>query len=317
MKKTLFIILAVAIGLASCKKNSLVIEGRVYNQKTMEPLSGVKVTLKTDTEKKVLDAKTNSDGFYSLGEVMIGEYIIKLQKDSFLAELATVGLSGTTYIISDVIMKQTISTITYLDPLSEKMEFNVYKRYKGMYEQSVVNQPFKVYLSPAMEAISATTNAYGYVELENLPSSSTIVIEFNFTDNGILYEQSFNLFPGSGTTSLTIDGYVKGGDLGIVTTNVLDDEGMEIEDFVIIDNVTITFTQPIDTTADNISLLRGGFVNVASVDGWSNNNMTYTISPETILDLDTYYTLNIGVTNEDNTNSYFNSITFKTQEGLK
>src|SRR3972149_7302262 len=127
MRKTIYFIAIIALMLYSCAQDShLIIEGYVYNNKTFEPLKDVNITLKTSTKRKTLSAKTDGNGYYSLGKVVIGEYIVILEKDSFMAELETIGLTGN-YIVVNVLSKQTISTVTYMDKLTESAELPRYK----------------------------------------------------------------------------------------------------------------------------------------------------------------------------------------------
>lgn len=308
MKKYLLPLVAIALIFTSCEKSYIIIEGRVYNAKTKEAISDVKITLETTSEKKILEATTNADGFYSLGKVLAGQYAIKIEKAGFLGTIEAIGLGGT-----DVIMEQTVSKIIYLDPLTEKFEFNVYKRYNFMYEQAVVDQEFMVYLSPAIDPITASTDEFGFVELDSMPATTTVVLEFNFTDDDILYKQSVNMNKSWGIpTSITIDGYIKGGDLGIVETNVLDSQGKEVQDFSLEGSIKITFTQPIDTVNSSITLVQG-WNTIQGEEKWNDNNMNYTFRPNATLDWGADYDLIINVINEDNTDSYNTTISFMTE----
>lgn len=305
MKKYFLILAAAALIFTSCEKSYLVLEGRVYNMQTNEALSGVKVTLETTSEKKVIETTTNDDGFYSIGKVLAGQYIIKLQKPGFLATLEAIGLGGT-----DIIVEQTVSRVTYLDPMTEKYEFNVFKQYMGNIETAVAEQEFTIYLSEATEPIVEETDEYGFVELDSMPSS--IVIKFDFVEKGIVYKSVSTVF--AGQSSLLIQGQTTGGQLGIVSCNLLDDEGAGLLEFEVDETIEITFTQSIDVDNATIELYENGWLLIDGEGDWSDNDMTFTFEPDNDLEDATNYDFVISVQNVDNTSNYWRTISFTTEE---
>lgn len=313
MRRLLLIFALVAAVLLSCDKgNVLIIEGFVFNAKTNEALQGVKVTLKTSSEKETLSASTDGNGFFSLEEVLIGDYILVLELDSFLERRVSVGLGNSTgnqYILSDGVSKQTITINSNLQPLTESADITVYKVFQG-YQVVAAGVDYTIYFGQGIEPVSGTTDSKGIMSLTSMPYGGSVNVIIEFASNGVTYEYDNNIgFPvGTNSNSITIVGEIIESDLGIVSSNVLDARGEGVEDFDIGDDIEVVFTQNVDTANSSVT-----FSTLAKIE-WSNGTKKVTITPDDKLAYESTYVVTINVTSMEGTEGLNTNLVFTTEE---
>ncbi len=312
MKKLLFGLLGMAVLFSACNKDDLSslklkIEGTVYDSKTLATVEGVMVKVTTNGE--VDSTTTDANGYYKLESLQTGDYTLTISGDSYLNTTTTVSSEDLT--VNDATEEVTVNRTVYLTPLTETLSFTAYKSY-GSYSTAAASQTYTVTFSQAGNTpITGTSDENGLVTLTDMPYQSYVYVSFDFEVNGVTYKETESFYTGSSYTTFYIDGYIANGDFGIVSSNILDDNGNNIEDFVVTDNITISFTQPVDTAESDVDIngYYGDFTET-----WSNNNMTLTLNPADSLAYNSYYELELDLENADNSDYINKDIYFYTEE---
>ncbi|NJO89381.1 MAG: hypothetical protein HC831_10825 [Chloroflexia bacterium] len=278
----------------------MTIEGFVTDSETDAPISGVLVEVITG--EKIISSTSDNNGGFKLEGLLAGTYTVKFSKDGYLSTTKSYE-----YLPEVVIENYSLHSKVHIAPLNDKLNMNVYKSVHGV-PTAAANQSYEINLGDG-QIINGTTDENGFLHVDNVPYAGYyFLIKFEFTDNGILYRLSDVI------TSLTTSTIIYGnaiGDLGLVSSNVIDNRGWAVNDFPIDGSMTFTFTQPIDV--EDVDIYFGYYYNNYSI-GWSNNNKTLTITPSTSLYNDNNYYVHIQVYNDTRTDYYENYFSFKTVE---
>ncbi|HAF30925.1 MAG TPA: hypothetical protein DCG75_17950 [Bacteroidales bacterium] len=311
MRKLLYAFFVLSFLFYSCEEETnsfkVVIEGIVMDAETSERLNDVTVELYTKSKSHI--TTTNENGYYNLGEFNVGDYNIVYSKEGYLNDSKSLNLSSE-IIVTGVGYEIVNSDLIYLTPLNEKAEFTVYRKYLDGEEIAAANFPYTVYLGSFNDPIVGTTSANGIISLDNVPSEISLSIDHE--QNGIQYK-TYTTIDTKDDNKVVVYGYNPEADLGVVSTNVLDTDGQPIEDFAVTDNITILFTIPVDIDNANFDLLEDGWMSVDFTYQWLNNNMTLTIDPVDPLLSNYYYSLEIDVKNENNTQTFSKVYNFTTE----
>lgn len=312
MKKILYALFAISLFFCSCEEEDnnsfiVIIEGIVMDAETSEKLNDVTVELFTNSKSHV--TTTNENGYYNLGEFNVGDYNIVYSKDGYLNESNFLNLSSE-IIVTGIGYQIINSDLIYLTPLNETAEFTVYRKYLDGEEIAASNFPYTIYLGAFNDPIEGTTSANGIISLSNVPAEISLSIDHE--QNGIRYK-TYTTIDTKNDNKVIIYGYNPEADLGVVSTNVLDINGQPIEDFVVSDNITILFTIPIDIDNANFDVLEDGWMSVDFTYQWTNNNMSLIIDPVDPLLSNYYYSLEIDVKNENNTQTFSKVYNFTTE----
>lgn len=311
MRKLLYAFFAFSFLFYSCEEEvnsfKVVIEGIVMDAETSERLNDVTVELFTKSKSHL--TTTDENGYYNLGEFNVGDYNIVYSKDGYLNESKSLNLSSE-IIVTGVDYEIVNSDLIYLSPLNETAEFTVYRKYLDGAEMAAANFPYTVYLGPFNEPIEGTTSANGIISLNNVPAEITLSIDHE--QNGIRYK-TYTTIDTKNDNKVIVYGYNPEADLGVVSTNIMDLEGQPIEDFTVTDNITILFTIPVDIENANFDLLEDGWSSVDFTFQWTNNNMSLVIDPVDPLLTNYYYSLEIDVKNENNTQTFNKVYNFTTK----
>jgi len=191
--------------------------------------------------------------------------------------------------------------LIYLTPLNEDLELTVYRKYLDGEEIAAANFPYTIHLGPFNDAIEGTTNENGIISLSDIPSEISLSIDHE--QNGVRYK-TYTTIDTNNDNKITVYGYSPEADLGVASTNVLDVNGQPVEIFTTTDNITILFTLPIDIENANFDILEDGWMSVDFTYEWTNNNMSLVIDPVDALLSNYYYSLEIDVKNENNTQTF-------------
>ena len=267
------------------------------------------VTVELFTKNKNHTTTTDQNGYYNLGEFNVGDYNIIYSKNGYLNESNSLNLSSE-IIVTGVGYQIINSDLIYLTPLNETAEFTVYRKYLDGEEIAASNFPYTVYLGAFNDPIEGTTNENGVISLDNVPSEITLSIDYEH--NGVRYK-TYSTIDTRNDDKVLIYGYNPEANLGVVITNVLDADGQVFEDFPVNDNITILFTIPVDIDNANFDVLEDGWMSVDFTYQWTNNNMTLIIDPVDPLLSNYYYSLEIDVKNENNTQSFSKVYNFTTE----
>lgn len=307
MKKLILLFASVSILFVSCKKetineisNNVKIAGIVIDAKTTLPIEDVSVSIKIDGQISKT-VKTDKDGYFSLGDYAPTGSSLLFSKDGYLPEYS---------------QDLNIASAVSLQPLTGKINLTVTKQLNNDGIPVVAsNVPYIITLTYPSLPISGSTDSNGQIILTNFPEGGYYRISFNYTDkNNILYKQENTLY--ENMNKINLYGYSPASGLAIVSSNIIDDKGIGVENFDPSDSIVVVFNQPIDTTFanNNIYLKNHNFKKRI----WSNNNMVLTYIPDNVLDYDSqyYFYISYWIRNADKTKSLNNSndINFRTKK---
>ncbi len=311
MRKLFYVLVVLSFLFSSCDDEAdtlkVVIEGFVMDAETSGAIDDVKVEL--FTKDKNHSTTTNQNGYYNLGEFNVGDYNIVYSKEGYLNESNSLNLASE-IIVTGIGYQIINSDLIYLTPLNETAEFTVYRRYLDGEEIAASNYPYTVYLGAFNDPIEGTTDANGIISLSNVPAEISLSIDHE--QNGIRYK-TYTTVDTKNDNKVIVYGYNPEADLGVASTNVLDADGQAIENFTVSDNITILFTIPVDIDNANFDILEDGWMSVDCTYEWTNNNMSLVIDPVDALLSNYYYSVEIDVINENNSQSFSKVYNFITE----
>jgi len=309
MKKLLYLPVILLLFTSCSKINSdvsIFIEGIIVDQITTEILEGVEVKLFTNN--KTYSDITDENGYFSLGEFALGDYYLILSKDGYATEVVTIRTSQE-MIIFDSKTEIVKSYFFGLYPLNEQCELTLYRMVNNGTPVAAANFPYKIILGDLYSVIEGTTDESGLISLDNVASTFRLIIDHEY--NGIRYKYSSTVYP-SNRNYVIIGGYETYADLGLVSSNILDENGLPVDDFPVSDPIVVKFTVPVDTEQSEFSLERDGWSDVSFTYSWSDNNTTITIVPGVALTSGTNYELSFNVISEDALQYYYDYLYFDT-----
>jgi hypothetical protein len=315
MRKLLLLLILIIFAFTACKKDEveelkILLEGIVTDFKTGQPLDNVKIKVQTD-DKMLIDS-TDENGYFKIGKLNPGEYLLVFTKQGYLAKFSSI--SSECCIVMTGAVEQTLNVSVTLAPLSEELIVTLYKRYLANEMMAAANFPYTIYLGSFNDPVTGTTDENGLLSQTGLPYSTYFTIDINHEENGVLYKGRYDISVPYGNEYMVVYGYYPEGDFGVASSNMTDQLGAPIDDFNIHDSIVVNFTQPADTTISAFALYRGGWLITDATLGWTNSNMTATINPVDSLVRDTEYELVIDAENEAGTQSYNDYLYFNTEE---
>ncbi len=302
--KNLLLLFAIAlITLTSCKKDDkitpkLTIEGFITDYETDLVLSGVAVEVITG--ERVVSSISDENGGFKLEGLNPGTYSIKFSKDGFLTSVRTYE-----YLPEVITENYSLHSKVSLVPLNDELNINVFKKVGDGQRIAATNQPYEINLGGGV-IISGTTDENGFLHETGVPFEGFMFqIKFDFNESGINYKTTDII--STRVSSLTVNGN-RIGDLGLISSNILDSKGWAVDDFPIDGSIEFNFTQPIDVEKADI------YFYTSHTLAWSNGNKTLTITPTSPLYNDNSYYISLELTNELGTDYFYNSFYFRTIE---
>ena len=160
---------------------------------------------------------------------------------------------------------------------------------------------------------SSETDITGTFTFINLPATASVSLKtLPFNDGS--YDYSVE----TSSASLVPNGMTNAGNiiLDIATaTPFIVQNNYENDDFILTDDIVITFSKLMNTNSFDINLGSNSYGNVEIETTWSNN-ITLTIDPYVALQANTTYSLSLSGVSQDN-NSYSDDLNFETLEGIE
>lgn len=307
MKKILFGLISLSLFFTACNKDEIdplgvIYEGYVYDTKTGEPIADANLVITVNGESKT--ETTDANGYYAFEKISSGVYPLAISKDGYLSESTYVGNNVSSNSATEEIV---INSEYELSPLSESLGLTVFiaKNYNAT-KIAAANVSFTYKFGyDGDQWNSGTTDENGLVSLDEVPFNTSVYIFFDFTVDGVQYKENTSIY--NSTNSLTIYPYSEGS-LGIVSSNIVESDGGEASDFSIAEDITIKFTQSVDTANVNIGF--GPDFDIS----WTESNTKLTIDPTDDLTNDYRYYLYLELTSEDGSSSYNEYLYFRTEE---
>jgi len=244
------------------------IQGIVYDNNGNEPLSGVTTFLVGKDS-----VSTDDDGSYQYTGNETGSHLMKFEKSGYATMVQTIIVSGNEFTAEELTNSSAIFMFEANQSLSTTLKIS-----NGVETISAADADVTITL-PEQEGvffesniISATTDSDGVLSLDGLPD---VFLEINVelevgTD---LYWTTIFTTPGSESSSYQLNKTSLLGDLELVESNIVNDDGSDNDNFTASDNITFTFNENIESA--DVDLDRGD--NVAF--DLSISGSTVTIDP--------------------------------------
>lgn len=316
MRKIILPVLLFAmIIFTSCRKEEIralqmYFGGVVLDDCTGEPIEGVDLTLQT--HNGIQSTISDENGYFSFGNQYMGSYDLVMRKPGYLNY--GFNIQPDYWYENDNVYNLDYFDEYWLTPLSERLTANVYKQFGEGIPTAASNIPFTIYLGEYNDPVEATTDQFGYIEVDSLPMNDTMIANFDFMLGNVHYKEKIKFT--SEQDAFVVNGYNPEGNFGIASVNLLDPLGEGIDDFGLDEMIEVTFTQPVDTSMGDPFGVQAGFTNYTLNVDWSMNNMHAAISTPDGWVEDTDHTLNISATNEMNTQAISRTIFFHTSLGF-
>ena len=312
--KKMFLFLAVLLALTACDKYSvsIIIEGFVFDGRTTQALANTKVELFTNEESFV--DSTDENGYFNLGEFMVGDYTLILSKPGYSTDMDQIYGTDLVLIGSDG-MEMVLSDHYYLEPLADKQyEITLFRFVEpNGYPLAAANFPYTITTGSVNSLVEGTTDANGKIILESVPENVRITIDHELNDYSYYESNWVNI---KNTTYMYVRGYKSSERLGLVSANILDEDGIPVMDFQTDASITLIFTVPVDTAMSNVFVERDGYYDILFDYGWTENNRKLEINPEEPLLPGTNYEVTFDVFSEETKQRYNHNIYFMTEEEL-
>jgi hypothetical protein len=313
MKRILLIFQILLFSLLACNKDDsaihVIIEGVILNAETTQPVVDAKIEIITNNSTST----TMSDevGYFNLGKYTIGDYMIIISKEGYATQAqqiqASDNISGGGQNGYDIVK----SVVCNLVPATNEAELTVYRKFEDGAVLAAGNFPFVISTGAINAAIEGTTDENGRISLNNVPQVFAISIDHVF--NGIRYKINTEIDIRN-DNYIIVYGYNVEANLGLVSTNILDDDGSPVQDFPIDGTISLQFTMPVDTNQSEIDLLEDAWYAINYTSKWSNNNMQLNITPATQLKNNTLYGVSLDLKSSSGMQEYRNTINFLTNQ---
>jgi len=271
---------------------------------------------------KLKSTQTNSVGYYAIAGLSPGNFELTFSKegkfatgmvtvtipslqnigitdfstdeDFFYNEIQDIELYGLTADLTGIVYKiEDVENITVANGVSVIADFANYG------------------ISP--DEYSSETDITGTFTFTNLPATSNVslrTLPFNDGSNDYSVETS--------TASLVPNGMTNAGNIILDIATAMPfivQNNYENDDFILTDDIVITFSKLMNTNSFDIDLWSNTYGNVGFEATWSNN-ITLTIDPYVALQANETYYIPLSGVSQDN-NSFSDSLDFETQEGIK
>ncbi len=312
MNRILLILPVLLITLFSCDKDdpaiNVVIEGIVLNAETTQPVVDAKVEV--ITQNATHSASTNESGYFNLGTYTIGDYTIIISKEGFSTQTqqiyAAENLSGGGDNGYDVVK----SVVCNLIPATDDAEITIYRQFENGEVIAANNFPYVISTGDINAAIEGTTDGFGRISLNNVPQEFTVSIDHEL--NGVRYKTTSSIDIKE-DNYLIVYGYYAEASLGLATANILDSDGIAVENFPVDGTISLQFTIPVDTSNSTISLMEDAWNNTSYTHTWSSNNMKLEIKPTVNLNSETLYSINLDLVSPSGMQEFSEAINFVTE----
>lgn len=296
------------------------INGVVADANTNERLGDIVVSW--CKEGKIKETKTNSLGYYAISDLSPGYYEITFSGKSDYA------VARVTVIIPTLQEIGIYNLPTDEDFYhSEKMDMDLYRLNAGLTGVVWVKQDdentnlanavtviadFNSYdISP--DEYNAVTDSVGVFTFDSLPATPSVNLR-----TMPYYDGSYDYSVQTASATLIPNGTANSGDIILTiapSTPFIVQNNFENDDFLLTDDIVITFSKLMNTNSFDIELWSDNYGNVEFEETWSNN-ITLTIDPYVALQANETYWLSLNGESQDN-NSFSETLDFETQEGIE
>ena len=289
------------------------------------PMNGVVVTYSSAGQVK--SAATNSAGFYSITNLVEGDYSLTFTPPS--SENAAKALYNVTVSLvnADTVIHGPASEDYYVSisqdvtlyELSSSITGEIFGQVTG--EQLIRGTGVEVKITGLQTYnildydYRTTADSMGRYTLENVPAVNNVTLmvlpwsdgEYSFGSQ----TRNVSLIPGGVVNASPIISQIAGLDVVIISNNFLEDN------FVVTENLIMTFNKAIDTTTVEVDLTQGSspFANVPVFHSWDTDGLILTIDPAYPLSANFNYDLDISGYAADMT-QFFIQETFITEDGI-
>jgi hypothetical protein len=313
MKRFILIPVLFFLALCSCNKitssSSIYIEGTIVNGTTFEVLDSAIVEIYTNN--KIYSATSDENGYFYLGKFAIGDYTLIISKDGYSTELMQIDVSQE-LILFDSKIDVVKSYIISLYELSDGVDLTLLRRVPGGVTVAAAGFPYMIATGIFEPVIEGITDESGRITTENIPSSFYLIVDHEYNGNEYVYNRRLNtsydryaiLTPSDNQPSF----------LGLVSANVLDADGIPLEDFPVNSSIELRFSQAVDTVNSYVFLEEDGWAAVEVSYTWSEANTIVVLDPIAPLGGGLGYEIVIGLTSEDQTQVYYEDFMFSTTE---
>ena len=343
-KKSFFILLGLIASILliflSCEENPITFNdnGDVYNGRlygtvhgivtlsgSNTPMNGVIVTYSSSGQVKTVT--TNSAGFYSISNLVEGDYSITFSPPSPVnaAEAlynVTVSMVNADTVIHGPSSKDyyvSISQDVMLYELSSSVTGEIFGQITG--EQLIRGAGVEVKITNLQNYnildydFRATADSMGRYTLLNIPAVNNVnVMVLPWSEDGYNFGSQYRtvqLVPGGTVNASPIISQIAGLEVVIISNNFFENN------FPVADNLVMTFNKAIDTTSVEVNLAQRSppFANVPISYSWDTDGLILTIDPAYTLSANFDYDLSISGYAADMT-PFAIQETFNTEEGI-
>lgn len=307
--KRIFLLPFLLLLLNSCNKvNSdvnIFIEGVIIDGFTTETLEGVEI--KMFTNNKTFTAVTNENGYFSLGEFALGDYYLILSKGGYATEVEYINASNWIGIF-DADVEIVKSYMFSISPLTGQYNFTVYRVVGFGHPVAAVNFPYKIVNGEMYSVEEGITDEFGIISMENAASNFRLIIDHEL--NGIKYKYSSMVT--TNRNYVVIGGQSSYADLGLVSANILDENGLRYGNFPTNQPIVLKFTLPADPYQSEFILYEEGWNEIFISSSWSENNTKVTLTPSPSLGGGKEHVLSFNILSQDLNQDYRDNLSFIT-----
>ena len=296
------------------------INGVVADANTNERLGDIVVSW--CKEGKIKETKTNSLGYYAISDLSPGYYEITFSGKSDYAVARVTVIIPT---LQEIGIYNLPTDENFYH--SEKMDMDLYRLNAGLTGVVWVKQDdentnlanavtviadFNSYdISP--DEYNAVTDSVGVFTFDSLPATPSVNLRTMPYNDGT-YDYSVQ------TTSTTLipNGTANAGNIILAiapATPFIVQNNFENDDFLLTNDIVITFSKLMNTNSFDIELWSYTYGNVEFEATWSND-ITLTIDRYVALQANETYYLSLSGVSQDN-NSFSETLDFETQEGIE
>lgn len=296
------------------------INGVVTDANTNERLGDIVVSWCKDG--KIKETQTNSLGYYAISDLSPGNYEITFSGES---DYAVARVTVTIPTLQEVGINNLPTDEDFHH--SEKKDMNLYRFNAGLTGKVWAKQDgentnladavtviadFNSYdISP--DEYNATTDNIGVFTFDSLPASPSVNLRTMPYNDGT-YDYSVQ----TASATLIPNGTANAGNIILAiapATPFIVQNNFENDDFLLTNDIVITFSKLMNTTSFDIELWTYTYGNVEFEAAWSND-ITLTINPYVALQANETYYLSLSGVSQDN-NSFSETLDFVTQEGIE
>lgn len=309
--KRIFLLPVLLLLFNSCNKIdsdvNIFIEGMIIDQFTTETLEGVEV--KIFTNNKTFTAVTDENGYFSLGEFALGDYYLILSKGGYATEIEYIDASNWIGIY-DANIKIVKSYIFSISPLTGQYNFTVYRVVGFGHPVAAANFPYKIVNGEMFSVEEGITDEFGIISMENAALNFRLIIDHEF--NGIKYK--YSSYINTNRNYVIIGGQSSYADLGLVSANILSENGLRYGNFPTNQPIILKFTVPTDPDQSEFLLREEGWNEIFISSSWSENNTKVTLNPSPSLSGGKEYFLSFNIISQDLNQVYSDNLSFITAD---